>query len=553
MGEKKITTVDDLKKAYIQLKKDYDNLYFGMLQMYQKLTNDTENIMYIYDPRSGDIFVNQKGIELLGLPATANLKGLKSDLLQYVDEASKEEFIHMHKMIRKGEAKEISGIVKLCQKSGEKAVYEHKLIALFDAGGSNTGVCFGSFHDVTERYIKDMRLERYYKLVKRSVSFDFTYDQKMDKLRVVIPEDGRQENWPNEKSFYFWSKLIKEEKVCPKSDIPVLLEFLHNGSAKAIQIQLFEPNEGDYRWYALSGELENTTVKGKIVDITDYKDKVVEHERLEKVLECLNKNYVLIAQVDLKEDSYEMLLLDRSDFIVPVADVGCFSELHSFLSNYIKPPYVDMYKQFGAIEQLRDMLQTKNRIECEFEITDHEKPWRIEVIQVLEYDEAGEPSQLVLSHAIADKIEVRNQSENEIVNQSDNMELKEIRANVLLAEDYVLNAEYARYLLEEEGIQVKWVQNGTEAVQTMISAAQGQYDFILMDTKMPQMDGFEATRKIRELHAGVGANIPIIGMSLQDNTEVEQKAAACGMTDHIEKPISNVQIHYLLKKYVNHE
>ena len=83
---------------------------------------------------------------------------------------------------------------------------------------------------------------------------------------------------------------------------------------------------------------------------------------------------------------------------------------------------------------------------------------------------------------------------------------------ILLAEDNELNAEIAQVILEGCGISVDWVNDGIECVGKVIQKPENTYDLILMDIQMPIMDGYMATKKIRELPDKNKANIPIIAM-----------------------------------------
>lgn len=83
---------------------------------------------------------------------------------------------------------------------------------------------------------------------------------------------------------------------------------------------------------------------------------------------------------------------------------------------------------------------------------------------------------------------------------------------ILLAEDNELNAEIAQVILEGCGISVDWVNDGIECVGKVIQKPSNTYDLILMDIQMSIMDGYMATKKIRELPDKNKANIPIIAM-----------------------------------------
>lgn len=109
---------------------------------------------------------------------------------------------------------------------------------------------------------------------------------------------------------------------------------------------------------------------------------------------------------------------------------------------------------------------------------------------------------------------------------------------VLLVEDNELNREIATTILEEAGLIVESVGDGTDAVERMSSANESEYDLILMDIQMPKMDGYTATREIRTLGNNKKANIPIIAMTANAFEEDKKKAFEAGMNDHISKPIN---------------
>ena len=109
---------------------------------------------------------------------------------------------------------------------------------------------------------------------------------------------------------------------------------------------------------------------------------------------------------------------------------------------------------------------------------------------------------------------------------------------VLLVEDNELNQEIATAILEEAGLSVDVVEDGTDAVVRMGSADESQYDVILMDIQMPKMDGYTATKEIRTLSNNKKANIPIIAMTANAFEEDKKKAFEAGMNAHIAKPIN---------------
>ena len=117
---------------------------------------------------------------------------------------------------------------------------------------------------------------------------------------------------------------------------------------------------------------------------------------------------------------------------------------------------------------------------------------------------------------------------------------------VLLVEDNELNREIATAILEQAGLQVDSVEDGTDAVARMNTAAEDQYDLILMDIQMPQMDGYTATRKIRAIDNPRKANIPIVAMTANAFDEDRKKAFAAGMNAHVAKPIDMAVLSHTL-------
>lgn len=118
---------------------------------------------------------------------------------------------------------------------------------------------------------------------------------------------------------------------------------------------------------------------------------------------------------------------------------------------------------------------------------------------------------------------------------------------ILLVEDNELNQEIAATILEEQGFLVDLAEDGTVAVDKMKTADAGRYDIILMDIQMPQMDGYEATRRIRALEDRAKASIPIYALTANAFEEDRQKALDAGLDGHIVKPIDIANLLAVLK------
>ncbi|MGN0774471.1 MAG: response regulator [Candidatus Ventricola sp.] len=108
---------------------------------------------------------------------------------------------------------------------------------------------------------------------------------------------------------------------------------------------------------------------------------------------------------------------------------------------------------------------------------------------------------------------------------------------LLLAEDNELNREIAVELLSEYGFLIDTAENGAEALEKVAASRPGDYDLVLMDIQMPLMDGYEATRKIRQLDDPVRASIPIVAMTANAFDGDRRAAAESGMNGFVSKPI----------------
>ncbi len=112
---------------------------------------------------------------------------------------------------------------------------------------------------------------------------------------------------------------------------------------------------------------------------------------------------------------------------------------------------------------------------------------------------------------------------------------------VLLAEDIDINREIVIALMEPTGLEIDCAENGAVAL-AMVEKDPSRYDLILMDVQMPEMDGYEATRRIRALDDPQAKAIPIIAMTANVFREDIERCMAAGMDDHIGKPLDIGQV-----------
>jgi len=121
---------------------------------------------------------------------------------------------------------------------------------------------------------------------------------------------------------------------------------------------------------------------------------------------------------------------------------------------------------------------------------------------------------------------------------------------LLLVEDQPTNAEVAKAILKKAGCRVETAANGLLALEKFARAPEAWYDAILMDLRMPVMDGLEATRNIRALQKSDAAIVPIIALTAQALEIDAEKCAAAGMNGHVAKPIDPDELLAVIEKAV---
>lgn len=135
-------------------------------------------------------------------------------------------------------------------------------------------------------------------------------------------------------------------------------------------------------------------------------------------------------------------------------------------------------------------------------------------------------------------------SETEVKESKMNQESSEKSMNylingkhILLCEDHPLNAEITTRLIKRAGGEIDWAKDGAEGIRMFEESTDNYYDIILMDIRMPNMDGIEATKRIRLMQRTEAKTIPIIAMSANAYKEDIEKSLAAGMNAHLPKPV----------------
>ncbi len=138
---------------------------------------------------------------------------------------------------------------------------------------------------------------------------------------------------------------------------------------------------------------------------------------------------------------------------------------------------------------------------------------------------------------------------NTVSKQKKNQEIDFNGKHILLAEDIDLNWEIANEILSSVGIQVERATNGQVCVELFEQSEIGFYDAILMDIRMPVMNGYDATKAIR-LSERPDKDLPIIAMTADAFSNDVQYCLDCGMNAHIAKPINIQELMRILQKYL---
>ena len=151
---------------------------------------------------------------------------------------------------------------------------------------------------------------------------------------------------------------------------------------------------------------------------------------------------------------------------------------------------------------------------------------------------------LTFEHRIADADSIEWNQELDVLDEKSILEGK----RVLLVEDNELNAEIAMAILEQSGLILDRVEDGLACVNRLSEVDADFYDLILMDIQMPNMNGYEATRRIRQFENVKKASIPILAMTANAFEEDKKMAMEAGMNGHISKPID---VNVLEKQIIN--
>ena len=278
-------------------------------------------------------------------------------------------------------------------------------------------------------------------------------------------------------------------------------------------------------------------LEGMRVLVVDNDEVACEHAQLVANAIGMVADYTLSGQ-----DALDMVMRAReqgdpyglviSDYKMPGMDgVDLAQQLHAFdggetaviiLTGYNVDDMEDEAKAAGVDAVMAKPLFTDNLLRQVHVVFDH----RGKAAAVAASSEGSSPdSGLGDLAALVEPVE----------SQEEMGSLEGLR--VLIAEDFEINAEILIDILDMEGIEADHAENGQEAVDMFSASESGYYDAILMDVRMPVLDGLGATRAIRELDREDAQTIPIIALTANAFDEDVQRSLQSGMSAHLSKPV----------------
>ena len=154
---------------------------------------------------------------------------------------------------------------------------------------------------------------------------------------------------------------------------------------------------------------------------------------------------------------------------------------------------------------------------------------------------------VVFTYDLASKDQIRLHEKKSGMSEEHNLE----GIHVLIVEDNQLNAEVILDLLSLKGVKADIAVNGKDAVEKFERAPAGTWQAILMDLRMPIVDGFEAAKMIRKLGDPDKASVPIIALSAEVYEKVSSECTEAGMNAYLAKPVNSRELYAILEKNVS--
>lgn len=281
-----------------------------------------------------------------------------------------------------------------------------------------------------------------------------------------------------------------------------------------------------------SNSRETSEISGEITHITDFT------KRLENSMEEIRKLMEKLAQDNEKvvsiATSTNLLSLNASieaarageagrGFAVVASEIGTLASNSRETANKSSENYVQIDQSvLKILEDARELAADVDDI--------NERTQNL----------AASTEEISASAMEIRDIVTRVKDDLEALKEGKNIEVAHPKLrgkHIVIAEDMIINSEILKHMLTASGAKVDIVDNGRDVVDKISQSSPGYYSAILMDVKMPGMDGLAATKAIRALDHPDAAGIPIIALTANDSEADMQKSMKAGMNAHLSKPV----------------
>ena len=318
------------------------------------------------------------------------------------------------------------------------------------------------------------------------------------------------------------------------------------------------------------------SIMDEILDVESMENGHFEAAREEFSLKELYSQIEDLFQEQMEENQMKLYLVNQSekdcflgdkkhlqqsivnilDYVIKNTDKNSSVTLHSMQSGDLGEKSVRFtiestgtYAYSDEMEQLKEMLEEKENM-FRTKVGEISLPLLISNRFIQSLGGCMEVGELESGMYLSFSIPL--EPTDDVIRKEENQEREYNFAGkrLLLVEDNSLNVEVAQTLLEMVGFEVDVAENGKVAVEKFNRNEDGSYDAILMDIRMPVMDGLEATRQIRNLGKKDSRTISIVALSANAHDEDARKSIANGMNGHLAKPIEVSNLYRMLEQLI---
>ncbi|NOU46047.1 MAG: response regulator [Bacteroidales bacterium] len=291
------------------------------------------------------------------------------------------------------------------------------------------------------------------------------------------------------------------------------------GSNFYFRLNLILGDQKDKPWKI---QLEKPNDEYNILVIEDHEKSA---QIISSLLECWGIRHKIAHDCNacfdiVRNENFDLIMIDY--FLKSMNGVEVANKIHEVLSDRKKPEIILLSPSKANVEALK--LQKAQRFEF---LT---KPVLQNDLKSMLIRKFGSEDQKIRKTEI--KTEIKKAIEGSL--------------KILVAEDQIINRKIITQLLEKKGYIVKAVENGKLALE---EATTNQYDLVLMDVQMPEMDGFDSTKEIRRFEKRSKNHIPIVAMTAHAMKGDREKCLDAGMDFYITKPVNPNELYDTIEKY----